>query len=71
MSNFTVKSLTGGEYPVDVQDFQIVGDTQDQRISRIAFYETTYQADISLKHERNIFRSFIQPSKWFLHDGAG
>ena len=29
MSNITVKSLAGGEYPVDVQDFQFVGETQE------------------------------------------
>ena len=25
----------------------------------------------SLKHESSIFRSFIQPCMWFLHDGTG
>ena len=45
MSNITVKSLAGGEYPVDVQDFQFVGETQDRRLSRITFHETTYQGD--------------------------
>ena len=25
----------------------------------------------SLKHESSIFRSVIQPCKWFLHDGTG
>ena len=47
MSNITVKSLAGGEYPVDVQDFQFAGETQDRRISRIAFHETTYQANLA------------------------
>ena len=37
-----MKSLAGGEYPVDVRDFQFVGETQDLRLSRVAFHETTY-----------------------------
>ena len=40
-----VKGLPGGEYPVDVQDFEFVGETQDRRLSRVAFHETMYQGD--------------------------
>ena len=44
-SNIMVKGLAGGEYPVDVQDFEFVGETQERRLSRVAFHETTYQGD--------------------------
>ena len=47
-------------------------DRHWKHVPREYYRQGARQTDIfSLKHESSIFRSFIQPCKWFLHDATG